>query len=127
MKYTEPRYTKDLDVWVRKSIENSARLFKALAAFDAPLQSDGITPETFTRNVVYQIGIAPVRIDILTSISGVEFTDAWARRVQSAIFEVPVQFISLDDLIVNKQAAGRISDVEHLQEIKKQRNKPDGF
>src|SRR5579864_2777978 len=82
MKYTEPRYTKDLDVWVHSSAQNSARLIQALAKFGAPLKPDGVTPETFTgRKVVYQIGVAPVRVDILTHIDGVEFSGAWRNRV----------------------------------------------
>src|SRR5258708_2251566 len=84
MKYTEPRYTKDLDVWVNNSAQNSARVFDALVKFGAPLKHDGITPETFTQNsVVYQIGVAPVRIDFLTHITGVEFADAWRGRAGS--------------------------------------------
>ena len=71
MKYTEPRYTKDLDVWVDHSAQNSVRLFQALKKFGAPLESDEITPDTFTRGeLTYQIGIAPIRIDILTQITG---------------------------------------------------------
>lgn len=62
MKYTEPRYTKDLDVWVHNSSQNSLRVFQSLKKFGAPLDHDGIAPETFTRRqIVYQIGIAPVR------------------------------------------------------------------
>ena len=80
MKYGEPRYTKDLDVWVHNSPQNSLRVVGALKKFGAPLEHDGITAETFTeKQVVYQIGIAPVRIDILTEITGVEFTDAWRK------------------------------------------------
>lgn len=64
MKYTEPRFTKDLDVWVSNSPDNSKRLFHALARFGAPLKNDGVTPDTFTSDsIVYQIGVAPVRID----------------------------------------------------------------
>jgi predicted nucleotidyltransferase len=124
MKYTEPRYTKDLDVWVYNSSQNSERLFRALAKFGAPLKLDGVTPETFTeRKIVYQIGVAPVRIDILTHIDGVEFTAAWRNRVPGVFFGVPVHVISLDDLIANKQAAGRGSDLEHLQHIQKETRK----
>ena len=62
MKYGEPRYTKDLDVWVNNSLQNSVRLVGALKKFGAPLEHDGINEETFTdRQVVYQIGVAPVR------------------------------------------------------------------
>jgi predicted nucleotidyltransferase len=120
MKYGEPRYTKDLDVWVHNSPENSARVVGALRKFGAPLEHDEITPETFTgKQVVYQIGIAPVRIDILTEITGVEFPDAWGKRVASTFFGVPVNFISLDDLVTNKQALGRSSDVKDLKQNSK--------
>src|ERR1700733_1761740 len=79
-----------------------------LPKFGAPPENDGITAHTFTgAQVVYQIGIAPVRIDILTEITGVEFTDAWTKRVGSTFFGVPVHFISLDDLIANKRALAR--------------------
>ena len=72
MKYSESRYTKGLDVWVGNTAQNSANVFQALAKFGAPLQNDGITPETFSSdNTVYQIGVAPVRIDILTTITGI--------------------------------------------------------
>jgi hypothetical protein len=106
MKYGEPRYTKDLDVWVHNSPQNSLRLVGALKKFGAPLDHDGITAETFTeKQVVYQIGIAPVRIDILTGITGVEFPDARGKRVASTFFGVPVHFISLDDLQTNNKRA----------------------
>lgn len=120
MKYAEPRYTKDLDVWVENSPENSLRLFQVLKDFGAPLESDGITPQTFTRpELTYQIGIAPIRVDILTQITGVEFNIAWRERVQGSIFGVPVYFISLAHLITNKQSTGRTSDLEQLEHIRK--------
>jgi hypothetical protein len=71
MKYGEPRYTKDLDVWIHNSLPNCIRAIGALKKFGAPVDNDGITAETFReKQVVYQIGIAPVRIDILTAITG---------------------------------------------------------
>jgi predicted nucleotidyltransferase len=116
MKYSEPRYTKDLDVWVHNSRQNSLRVVEALKNFGAPLGHDKITAETFSeRQVVYQIGIAPVRIDILTAITGVSFPDAWRKRVASTFFGIPVHFISLEDLVVNKQALGRTSDLKDLK------------
>jgi hypothetical protein len=73
MKYGEPRYTKD--VWVHNSAQNSLRVIRALKKFGVPLDHDGITSETFSeKQVVYQIGIAPVRVYILTEITGVEFS-----------------------------------------------------
>jgi len=120
MKYGEPRYTKDLDVWVHNSPQNSVRVVEALKKFGAPLEHDGITAETFSaKQVVYQIGVAPVRIDILTEITGVEFSDAWKKRVASTFFGVPVHFISLDDLVTNKQALGRSSDLKDLKQNRK--------
>src|ERR1051325_1091579 len=120
MKYGEPRYTKDLDVWVNNSRQNSARVVNALKNFGAPLEHDGINAETFTdKQVVYQIGVAPVRIDILTGITGVEFVDAWKRRAAGTIFGVPAHFISLDDLTTNKQALGRSSDLKDLKQTPK--------
>jgi len=120
MKYGEPRYTKDLDVWVHNSPHNSLRVVAALKKFGAPLEHDGITAETFTeKQVVYQIGIAPVRIDIMTEITGVEFSDAWRKRVPSTFFGVPVHFISLDDLVTNKQVLGRSSDLKDLKQSPK--------
>ena len=116
MKYGEPRYTKDLDVWVHNSAENSCRVLEALKKFGAPLEHDGITAETFTGQVVYQIGIAPVRIDILTEITGVDFSHAWEKRVASTFFGVPVHFISFDDLVINKRALGRSSDLSDLRQ-----------
>jgi len=117
MKYGEPRYTKDLDVWVHNSPHNSIRVVEALKKFDAPLERDGITAETFAeKQVVYQIGVAPVRIDILTEITGVEFSNAWKRRAASTFFGVPVHFISLEDLVTNKQALGRSSDLKDLKQ-----------
>jgi predicted nucleotidyltransferase len=120
MKYGEPRYTKDLDVWVHNSLQNSVRVVEALKKFGAPLEHDGITAETFSaKQVVYQIGVAPVRIDILTEISGVKFSNAWEKRVASTFFGVPVHFISLDDLVTNKQALGRSSDLKDLKQNRK--------
>jgi hypothetical protein len=123
MKYGEPRYTKDLDVWVHNSAPNSLRLVQALKKFGAPLEEDEITSETFTeKQIVYQIGIAPVRIDILTQITGVEFSNAWRNKVPGTFFGVPVHFISRDDLEANKRALGRASDLEDLKRNPKKRN-----
>jgi hypothetical protein len=116
MKYGEPRYTKDLDLWIGNSTANSHRLFEALKKFGAPLENDGITAQTFSeKQIVYQIGIAPVRIDILTQITAVDFADAWKNRVPSTLFGVPVHFISQADLKSNKRALGRNSDLADLR------------
>ena len=119
MKYGEPRYTKDLDIWVNNTSQNSVRLVAALRKFGAPLENDGITEQTFSgHQVVYQIGVAPVRIDILTEITGVLFPDAWTRKVPTTFFGVPVHFISLGDLVTNKEVLGRSIDVKDLKRRK---------
>lgn len=124
MKYGEPRFTKDLDVWIRSSPENAVRVVGALQKFGAPLGHDGVTAETFSgKQVVYQIGVAPVRIDILTDITGVEFADAWQRRVAGTFFGLSVYFISFDDLIANKRALGRSSDLEDLKRNPRRANR----
>ncbi len=124
MKYTEPRYTKDLDVWVGNSPRNAKRVFDALVKFGAPLGRDEVTPATFRNShVVYQIGVAPVRIDISTHIDGVGFAAAWKKRVKGRIFGANVHFISLDDLTKNKRAVGRRADEDDLERLKPARRK----
>jgi len=124
MKYTEPRFTKDLDLWIRNSPENAAKVYQALAEFGAPLEKDGLLPKDFTsEDLTYQIGVAPVRIDILTRISGIQFAEAWRNRVAGTFFDIPVHFISLGDLIINKKAAGRWGDLEQLELLQRERSK----
>ena len=85
MLYTEPRYTKDLDIWVEPSPDNALRVFRALAGFGAPLA--GIHADDFAvPDLIYQLGVPPSRVDILTSISGVDFADAWGRRQKAVGF-----------------------------------------
>jgi hypothetical protein len=113
MFYSEPRYTKDLDLWIEASEENSARVFRALAEFGAPLS--GLTPQDFARaGFFYQIGLPPARIDVLMSLDGVHFEDAWPNRNESPIGSARASFISRADLIKNKRATGRPIDLHDL-------------
>lgn len=112
MLYTEPRYTKDLDVWIEASQEN-AKVYRSLAAFGAPLT--GLSPEDFSREgFFYQIGMPPARIDILMSLDGVRFEDAWPNRNQSEMGAQRVWFIGREDLVRNKRACGRHIDLHDL-------------
>jgi hypothetical protein len=112
--HAEPRFTKDLDLLVRASQENARRVYQALRTFGAPLS--GLTAEDFEQERYwYQIGAPPVRVDILMSIDGVSFTDAWARRVAATIGDVEVLFIAKEDLIAAKMAAGRPQDLIDVQ------------
>jgi Nucleotidyl transferase of unknown function (DUF2204) len=110
MKYTEPRYTKDLDIWVKADKVNAAGVFKALQAYGAPLT--GMSEDDFAHEgYFYQIGVAPVRIDILMSIEGIEFDEAWTNRIESDVGGVEAFFISKRDLIKSKRATGRRQDI----------------
>ena len=110
MLYTEPRYTKDLDVWVEASAENAIRVFRALASFGAPLS--GLSPDDFAHEgFFYQIGIPPARVDILMSLDGVRFEEAWPNRKESAIGAQRAFFIGRAELIKNKRAVGRHIDL----------------
>ncbi len=119
MFYTVPRYTKDLDVWVRPTRSNARRVHRALEAFGAPLGELSIE-DLATSGTIFQMGIAPNRIDILTGIEGVEFADAWDRRVASSYGEVAIHLLSREDLLVNKRIVGRtqdLLDVENLERV----------
>jgi predicted nucleotidyltransferase len=122
MKYTEPRYTKDLNIWVRTSPQNAKRLYAALAEFGAPLASDQVTVDILGYyGMVYQIGQPPLRIDILTKISGVSFAEAWGRKQRTKMAGERVYIIGLEDLIQNKEAAGRETDLLDLKVIQNQK------
>lgn len=111
------RATKDLDVWIRPTPENAARAYRALAAFGAPLHELEVQ-DLATPGTVFQIGVAPVRIDILTEITGVSFEEAWTDKVAAKLGSVGVFVLSRDKLIRNKRAAGRtqdLADVERLE------------
>ncbi|MBI3074362.1 MAG: hypothetical protein HYY84_19805 [Deltaproteobacteria bacterium] len=108
-----PRATGDLDIWVRPTPENAARVFQALAAFGAPL--GGVDIETFsTPDNIFQIGVVPCRIDIITSIDGVEFDDAWPRKLDVDVSGVKVSILGREDLVRNKKAAARPKDLADL-------------
>jgi hypothetical protein len=114
--YGHPRYTKDLDIWVDPEVSNATRTFRALARFGAPLGS--VTEKDFADpDVVFQIGIEPIRIDILTDVSGVNFSDAWKRRERTFYADVPVTLISKADYIANKRASGRPSDLRDVESL----------
>lgn len=107
--YAEPRATADFDVRIGASRENAARVFRALIDFGAPV-SDLTIEDLAQPDLVYMIGAVPFRVDILTTIDGVEFGEAWRHRVQSLIDGVPMAYIGHADLITNKTAVDRDKD-----------------
>ena len=118
MFYTVPRYTKDLDIWVRPSKENAARVFQALTCFGAPMD-DLTIDDLAVEGTIFQIGVAPNRIDIITGISGVVFEEAWARKVQTSYGGSTVSMLSIEDLLANKTAVGRPQDLLDVEWLKK--------
>jgi len=116
-----PRATGDIDIWVEPSVENSLRTFQAMVAFGAPLHE--IDEATFaTPGVVFQIGVAPRRIDIITAISGVGFREAHEQSKVVEIDGLPIPVLSLGHLIRNKRATGREKD--RLDADKLERGRP---
>jgi hypothetical protein len=108
--YTEPRTTKDLDLFIRSEPENARAAFRALSQFGAPLQ--GLTEADFADGTTFQIGLPPNRIDVLQRIDGITFDEAWPNRIDGNIDgEVQAPVISREDLIRNKLASGREQDL----------------
>lgn len=119
MEHVEPRYTKDLDIWIDRSSENAARVLKALRAFGAPLR-DLTKEDLMTPGIFYQLGLPPNRIDIITQLEEMEFSDCWERRKTVLLGDLSVEYISLGDLLLNKQRTGRardLEDAEHLRTV----------
>ena len=114
-----PRATRDIDLWVEPTAENAARVVVGLTRFGAPLGSLGVDRADFeSLDRVVQIGMAPNRIDIMTSVSGVpDFNLAWSRRKRATFSGVEVGVIGLDDLLLNKKASGRDKDLADVREL----------
>jgi hypothetical protein len=113
-----PRATGDLDVWVSTEAANADRVWAALVRFGAPVAATGVTREDLARpEQVVQIGLPPRRIDVLTSISGVTFDEAWAGRVTHSVASLAVPFLGRDELVRNKRATGRTRDRADLEAL----------
>ncbi len=110
MFHTAPRYTKDLGVWVRPSADNAARVHRALVTFGAPM-ADLTVADLAVPGTIFQIGVAPNRIDVLTSIEGVDFEVAWGRRIPTTYGGERIHVLSIEDLLTNKRAVGRPQDL----------------
>lgn len=124
MLYTEPRYTKDLDIWIDATEDNAVKVFGALARFGAPLA--GLTAADFAcEGFFYQLGVPPVRVDVLMSIEGVRFGEAWPNRVESSFGNQKVFFIGKSDLLRNKRASGRLVDLHDAEQLESWRG-PSG-
>jgi len=112
--YGFPRATGDLDIWIAISPDNAQRVTEALRRFGFPQADAALFQQT--RQIV-RMGVPPVRLEILTTISGVDFADCYARRLAAELDGVTVNFIQLDDLKRNKQASGRLKDRMDLEQL----------
>lgn len=116
--HAAPRFTKELDVWVNPTRENAPRVLVALKSFGAPLgeltEADLAAP-----GIVFQMGLPPNRIDLLTSIDGVEFSDAWPERLETDYGGQRLPVIGKAHLVANKRASGRPQDLVDADAIEK--------
>jgi hypothetical protein len=109
-----PRYTGDIDFWIRPEQSNAEKLLKSTAEFGYTIVNVTV-PELITPGKVFQIGRQPYRIDILNTIDGVDFSECYERRVIFVLDDVPVPFIGLEDLKINKKTSGRHKDLADLE------------
>jgi hypothetical protein len=116
------RATKDLDVWVRPGPENARRVLAALADFRAPLHD--LTADDLARpGLIFQIGVEPLRIDIITAIDGVEFSEAWPERVPARFADQEAAVLSREHLLINKRATARDQDLLDVKWLEKNRGR----
>jgi hypothetical protein len=118
------RATGDLDVWVRPEVGNAKRVINALRSFGAPLQ-DLVEADLVRPGTVFQIGVAPLRIDVLSSIDGVTFDEAWAARMTAKFVDQTVPVLSVKHLITNKRAVGRAQDIADLEWLERSGKKEE--
>ncbi len=114
--YGHVRATKDLDVWVRPDSGNAQRVLLALSAFGAPL-GDLNQDDLSKAGTIFQIGVPPLRIDVITAIDGVDFADAWPDRFKTTFGDIPVFVISRHHLITNKKTAARLQDLADVEQL----------
>lgn len=123
IQYAEPRFTKDLDLLISTDAANAKAVYKALHLFGAPLAD--LTESDFAQEgYYYQMGVPPVRVDILMGIPGVVFEEAWPRRVDIDFDGLLVPFISRQDLIAAKRASGRPQDLLDAESLSEPETKP---
>lgn len=120
----KPRYTGDLDIWIDISLQNSAKMMSVVNDFG--FGAIGFNIEDFAKpNLINQIGYPPLRIDILTSIDGVSFSEAYAEKLEIELAEdLKVNYIGLNELIKNKKSSGRKIDLADIDDLEKQVKKP---
>ncbi|MCP4763914.1 MAG: hypothetical protein GY870_19235 [archaeon] len=116
-----PRATGDIDIWVKSEIENSIKIYSALTKFGAPISK--IKEDEFCQvGTVFQIGVAPRRIDIITTLDGVEFDEADRDKIIVKVENMNIPVLSIEMLIKNKMSTGREKDLLDVKLLKKENN-----
>lgn len=120
--YTKPRFTKDIDVWISPELNDPKNVYAALKKYGAPLKD--ISSRNFSdKGLIYQIGVAPVRIDIMMSVGGISAEKAWKRRQKSKYGRAAISILSKEDLIQAKEEAGRPGDLMDLRKLERRPRK----
>jgi hypothetical protein len=116
--HSQPRYTKDIDIWLEPEPENARKLMQAFRIFGIPMV--GVTQEDFaTSGTQFSLGVPPCAVDFLTTIPGLNFNSAWPNRVISEENDFPIHYLGKSDLIIAKQTAGRPQDLADLDELRR--------
>jgi hypothetical protein len=114
--HSQPRYTKDIDIWLEPSAENARKLMRAFLQFGIPMI--GVTEADFAQpGIQFNLGVPPCAVDLLTTIPGLEFEAAWANRVISDENDFPIYYLGKADLMTAKKTAGRPQDLADLDEL----------
>lgn len=122
MYYTQPRYTKDVDVWIIPELNDAQRVYEALKDYGAPLK--GMSPEDFTdKKMIFQIGVAPIRVDIMIDVPGIDYERAWKNRKRNRFGKTPINIMGLDELIRVKKRTGRDTDMIDVEKLLRRRKK----
>jgi len=124
--YTVPRFTKDLDVWIPPALNDATQIYEALKAFGAPLRD--LTVEDFQNtSTLLQIGVAPVRIDIMLAVPGISWEQAWKHRRRSRYGKTPIHILGFSELVQAKKAANRPQDRLDLKKLSSKRKLRQGY
>lgn len=123
--YSQPRYTKDLDLWIEPTTENARKLMRAFRSFGLPLI--GLEERDFAEpGTQFSVGVPPCEIDLLTSLPGLEFSPCWEERECSDEEGIPVPYLGKADLVTAKEKAGRPQDLADLDELQRGEREGDG-